>query len=88
MFGNIHKLVNFANNITTMRILKKIFYFYRDGFREMTVGRQLWLIIAIKVIIMFAVLKLFFFPDVVKEKTPIGGEESATVRQEVLRRGM
>ena len=29
----------------------------------MTVGRTLWKIIAIKLLFMFAVLKLFFFPD-------------------------
>lgn len=29
----------------------------------MTLGKTLWLIILIKVFIMFAVLKLFFFPN-------------------------
>ena len=29
----------------------------------MTLGRTLWKIIVVKLIIMFAVLKLFFFPD-------------------------
>lgn len=37
--------------------------FYRDGFRAMTVGRTLWKIIAVKLVVMFAVLKVFFFPD-------------------------
>jgi hypothetical protein len=32
----------------------------------MTWGRQLWLIIIIKLFIIFAVLKLFFFPDFLK----------------------
>jgi len=41
----------------------RLFKFYRDGFRRMTVGKTLWKIIIIKLIIMFAVLKLFFFPD-------------------------
>lgn len=41
----------------------RIFRFYRDGFRRMTVGRTLWKIIFIKLFIMFAVLKFFFFPD-------------------------
>lgn len=43
--------------------LRKITRFYIDGFREMTVGRTLWLIILVKLFIMFAVLKLFFFRD-------------------------
>ena len=41
----------------------KIFRFYRDGFRSMTLGKTLWKVILIKLFIMFAVLKLFFFPD-------------------------
>ena len=42
---------------------KQIFCLYRDGFRSMVVGRTLWKIIAIKLFIIFAVLKLFFFPN-------------------------
>ena len=34
-----------------------IFRFYVDGFRSMTLGRTLW------AIILFAILRLFFFPD-------------------------
>ncbi|MCE1167084.1 MAG: DUF4492 domain-containing protein [Sphingobacteriia bacterium] len=44
-------------------ILNKIFHLYYDGFRSMTVGKQLWIIIAIKLFLMFAVFKLFFFKD-------------------------
>ncbi len=40
-----------------------VYRFYRDGFRSMTVGKTLWKIIFVKLFIMFAVLKLFFFPD-------------------------
>ena len=41
----------------------RIYRFYRDGFRQMTVGRTLWKIIFIKLFVMFAVLKFFFFSD-------------------------
>lgn len=44
-------------------LAKQLYLFYRDGFRAMVVGRTLWKIIAIKLFIMFAVLKLFFFPN-------------------------
>jgi len=40
-----------------------LYRFYRDGFRSMTVGRTLWKIILIKLFVMFAILKLFFFQD-------------------------
>jgi len=49
-------------------ILKKIFNFYIEGFREMSPrGKKLWAIILIKLFIMFAVLKFFFFPNILKE---------------------
>ncbi|MEN8199458.1 MAG: DUF4492 domain-containing protein [Thermodesulfobacteriota bacterium] len=41
----------------------RVYSFYRDGFKQMTVGRTLWKIIFIKLLVMFAVLKLFFFPN-------------------------
>jgi hypothetical protein len=40
----------------------RIWRFYVDGFRGMTLGKTLWLIIIIKLFIMFCVLKPFFFP--------------------------
>lgn len=44
-------------------MIKNIFSMYYDGFRSMVVGKALWKIIIIKLIIMFAVLKVFFFPN-------------------------
>lgn len=43
--------------------LLKIYRFYLEGFTGMTVGKTLWKIIFIKLFVMFAILKLFFFPD-------------------------
>lgn len=42
---------------------RRIYAFYRDGFCSMTTGRTLWKIIAIKLFVMFAIVKLFFFPN-------------------------
>lgn len=53
-----------------METLRKVIRFYVEGFREMTVGRTLWAIILIKLFIMFAVLKVFFFPDLLAGKSP------------------
>lgn len=47
-------------------LLKNIFHFYYQGFSNMTVGRKLWVIILIKLGIIFLVLRLFFFPDFLK----------------------
>lgn len=50
-----------------MFLLKKIWNFYYTGFKEMTVGKTLWIIILIKLFIMFFVLKLFFFKNDLRE---------------------
>jgi len=52
-----------------METLHKIARFYIDGFREMTLGRTLWTIILLKLFILFAVLRLFFFPDLLAGKS-------------------
>ena len=44
-------------------LVTSIWQFYVNGFRSMTLGRTLWLIIAIKLFIMFFILRLFFFPN-------------------------
>ncbi|QKF93173.1 DUF4492 domain-containing protein [Campylobacter sp. CCUG 57310] len=43
--------------------LKNISDLYMDGFKNMKVGKSLWLIIAIKLVIMFGILKVFVFDE-------------------------
>jgi hypothetical protein len=50
-----------------MFIIKRIFNFYYEGFKNMTWGKSVWLIILIKLFIFFFVLKIFFFPDILKK---------------------
>ena len=54
---------------------------YVDGFRSMTVGRKLWLLIVIKLIILFAVLKLFFFPDILESNYETDDQRADAVRE-------
>jgi hypothetical protein len=50
-------------------IIFRVFNFYFDGFRNLSgSGKKLWIIILIKLFIMFAILRIFFFPDILKEK--------------------
>ena len=49
--------------MTLQRFLHCAVTFYAEGFRRMTLGRTLWAIILIKLLIMFGVLKIFFFPN-------------------------
>ena len=52
----------------------RIFQFYYEGFKSMEWGRELWVIILVKLFIMFVILRVFFFPrflgqfDTVSEK--------------------
>lgn len=50
----------------------------------MTVGKTLWLIIAIKLFIMFGILKTFFFPDFLKTNFATDEERANHVRQELV----
>ena len=49
--------------------LTNIWNFYIEGFKNMTWGRPLWILIFLKVIILFAVLRAFFFLFVLAGKT-------------------
>ena len=48
-----------------------IYNFYRDGFKNMTWGRQLWWIILLKLILLFLVLRVFFFKPVLAGKSEV-----------------
>lgn len=48
---------------------KGIWELYRDGFRNMTWGRPLWGLIILKVIILFLVLRMFFFKPAMRGMT-------------------
>ena len=73
-------LIKYADTMA-VQTLKKVFRFYVDGFRSMTVGKTLWAIILVKLFIMFAVLKLFFFPDFLAGQSP--EERSRSVMKEL-----
>ena len=51
------------------RHLIAIYNFYVDGFKNMTWGRQLWWVILLKIIILFLVLRAFFFKPVLAGKS-------------------
>jgi hypothetical protein len=47
----------------------------------MTLGRTLWAVIFIKLFIIFVVLKLFFFPNYIKEHAEEGQEAEFVFRE-------
>ena len=64
--------------------LSKVFHLYYDGFRSMTLGKTLWAIILIKLFIIFVVLKVFFFPNFLKQHAD--GDEPSYVANELVER--
>ncbi len=64
-------------------MVRRIFRFYLTGFREMTLGRTLWLLILVKLFVLFAVLRLFFFPTFLSE-----GWEGEQVSGELIERAI
>jgi len=62
-----------------MKTAVKILAFYWHGFRAMQTGRTLWLIIIIKLIVIFGVLKLVFYPDLLQCRFDSDAERAAYV---------
>ena len=69
-----------------MSKLKKLYLFFKEGFSNMKVGKTLWLIVIVKLFIMFAVLKVFFFPNYLKTNFKDEASRSNHVRQELIHR--
>jgi cbb3-type cytochrome oxidase maturation protein len=66
--------------------LMRIWTLYRDGFRSMTVGRTLWILIAVKLFIMFAILKVFFFKGHLRQYDDAEGGRENYVRHQLIER--
>jgi len=57
----------------------RVWRFYVEGFRQMTWGRTLWIIILLKLAVMFLVLRIFFF------KPALSGMDSEQKQETVAR---
>lgn len=62
-----------------MNAAGKIISFYWQGFRSMRTGKTLWLIIIIKLIVIFGFLKLVFYPDLLQSRFDSDAERAAFV---------
>ena len=70
-----------------MNLVKRIIKFYIDGFRNLDkVGIKLWIIIGIKLFIMFAILKLLFFPDFLNSRFDTDEQKSEYVIQSLTKK--
>jgi hypothetical protein len=66
-------------------MLRKILTFYLEGFREMQLGKMLWTIVLLKLVILFAALKPLFFPDVIKTRFDSDAARAEHVLQQLTR---
>ena len=64
-------------------LLRKVFNFYYEGFKSMTVGRKLWFIILIKLVVIFMIFRLFFFQPFLDQKFNSKEEKSNYVIEEL-----
>ena len=67
-------------------IISKIWQFYVDGFRNMTIGKTLWLLIFIKLFIMFCILRVFFFPNFLNTVTDDDAQKDDYVSTQIISR--
>ena len=67
------------------QIFQNIYQFYYQGFSNMTLGKKLWTIILIKLIILFLVLRLFFFPNYLKSNFKTDDQRSNHVIEQLTK---
>lgn len=77
--------MNNRNSTSKTTFFHRVVDLYIDGFRNMTVGRTLWLLIIIKLFIMFAILKIFFFPNILNTTYDNDCDRAQHVRTELLK---
>ena len=62
-------------------LIKRIVSLYVDGFKGMgSLGKSLWILLIVKLILLFAVMKLFFFPDFLSTNFDSDEERAQYVR--------
>jgi hypothetical protein len=71
------------NSVTST--VNRMFRFYYDGFRNMSWwGKRVWIIILIKLFVIFIILKIFFFQDFLKKKYNTDEQKSEYVMDQLI----
>ncbi len=65
-------------------VIHRVLDFYKEGFKNMDIGRVLWVVVLVKLFIIFIILRLFFMPDTLKEKAGKGNEAAYVSSQMML----
>jgi len=67
-------------------VIKKIYNFYLDGFRNMKVGKTLWKIIFIKLLVIFLVLNYFIHDKSLKTEYKTDELKTQFVYQNLIKK--
>ncbi len=62
-----------------MNLLRKVYLFYYDGFRQMRIGKKLWALILLKLFILFVIVKWLFFPNLLETKFSNDAQRSSYI---------
>lgn len=65
-------------------MLHRIVSFYINGFKNMRVGKELWVLISLKLLILFGIMKLFFFPNYLKAEYENDTQRSMHVLEQLI----
>ena len=68
-----------------LRNISNFFTMYAEGMKNMTWGKQLWIIALVKLFIMFAILRMFFFPNILNSRCETKTEKSEYVSKELTK---
>jgi hypothetical protein len=65
--------------------VNRLFRFYHDGFRTMSWwGKRVWIIILIKLFVIFIILKIFFFQDFLQKRYDTDKQKGEYVRDQLI----
>jgi hypothetical protein len=70
---------------TVFSAMNRLFHFYYDGFSSMSWwGKRVWVIILVKLFVIFLILKLFFFQDFLSKKYSSDKQKSEYVLDKLI----
>jgi hypothetical protein len=68
-----------------LRTFERVAHFYYEGFINMSAwGKKVWVIIIIKLFIIFLILRIFFFPDFLGRNFKTDDERSVYIRNQLI----
>ncbi|MDR0798824.1 MAG: DUF4492 domain-containing protein [Dysgonamonadaceae bacterium] len=72
--------------MANIRSFRDFIALYTEGFQNLSWGKPLWILILIKLFIIFAVLKVFFFPNFLNNHCDTEEEKSEFVFKELMKK--